>query len=111
MNLTKWTIRRPMLTSVSLAAVLWLFRMTSDVVIQTRDSTCYDESRFKALSPGMSAEQVERIMGPPFAKTPWGAHCANWQYSRKVAPALYRRRWVIMADGKASEVISEIAGF
>jgi hypothetical protein len=111
MHLPRMTTRKLMLAMVVIAAMFWLMRLSVAFFTQTRYVEGYDESRFRMLAPGLSAREVEGIMGPPFAKTPWGTNRENWQYSGKVAPTLYHRRWVIMTAGKVSEVVCEIAGF
>jgi outer membrane protein assembly factor BamE (lipoprotein component of BamABCDE complex) len=91
-----------------LALAFWLVSGVSETLLLTSYSTGFREERFATIRVGMTANQVETILGPPIAKEPWGEGTENWQYSGPRGPAFYRRRWVLFNNGRVLGVVSDI---
>ena len=76
-------------------------------------SSGYSESRFGTLRAGMTHEEVEAIVGPPFCKVAWDQPTnpldrEMWYYSNHhIYTANFRRRWVLFEKGKVLEVIND----
>jgi outer membrane protein assembly factor BamE (lipoprotein component of BamABCDE complex) len=70
----------------------------------------YSEHRFRTIKVGMTASQVEAIMGTPLRK---GLHPAfglpdPWFYTyHEDMTANYKRRWVVFNNGKVVNVIND----
>jgi hypothetical protein len=70
----------------------------------------YSEPRFRTLRIGMTASQVEAIMGPPLWK---GTHPSfglphAWFYTdHHDVTANYKRRWVAFQNGRVIEIIND----
>ena len=73
----------------------------------------YDETKFAGLRAGMTAEEVEAIMGPPLRKIPMEHTTGSkddeqWFYSdQPEATADFWRRWVSFHAGKVTNIISD----
>jgi len=69
-------------------------------------SSRYDESRFLRVTVGMSAEEVESLVGPPIFKSKvFNSRDEVWHYSQgKTELDDYWRRWIAMSDGKVSQI-------
>jgi hypothetical protein len=73
----------------------------------------YDETKFQRLREGMTAKQVEEIMGPPLKKVFTNQHMdahdeGMWYYSnQRNATANFWRRWVLLEKGKAKLIIND----
>jgi outer membrane protein assembly factor BamE (lipoprotein component of BamABCDE complex) len=73
----------------------------------------YDETKFGSLREGMTARQVEAIMGQPLWKSPL-PHTEGhedeeqWAYSTQSEPtAYYLRRWLVFEADRVTRNISE----
>jgi outer membrane protein assembly factor BamE (lipoprotein component of BamABCDE complex) len=70
----------------------------------------YSEHRFRTIKIGMTASQVEAIMGTPLRK---GSHPAfgladPWFYTyHEDMTANYKRRWVVFNNGRVVAVIND----
>jgi outer membrane protein assembly factor BamE (lipoprotein component of BamABCDE complex) len=70
----------------------------------------YSEQQFRTLRVGMTAAQVEAIMGPPLWK---GTHPAfglpyTWFYTtHEDVTANYKRRWVAFQNGRVVQIIND----
>ena len=95
-----------------IALVTWLTLRWGGAVswflVGTVYSAEYSEPKFRMLTTGMLPGQVQRVIGQPIGKTPWGERTENWQYSVRGGPMWWHRRWVIFTDGKVSAVVSDI---
>jgi hypothetical protein len=73
----------------------------------------YDKTKFESLRDGMTAKEVEAIMGEPLKKVPWNQHMGvhdeeMWFYSDQPnIYANYWRRWVHFQDGKTTMIIND----
>lgn len=73
----------------------------------------YDETKFRSLRAGMSAREVESIMGHPLKKVRWGQNTGEddlemWCYSDQPnVVADFWRRWVYFRQGKATDIIND----
>jgi hypothetical protein len=69
----------------------------------------YDETKFRSLRAGMSASEIESIMGQPLKKVPMsGDNHELWYYSDQInVLSSYWRRWVYVRQGKATEIVNE----
>jgi hypothetical protein len=73
----------------------------------------YSDGRFSKLVIGMSAAEVESIMGRPLRKVPWDVNSSPpktemWFFSdQPTGMANYHRRWVRFENGQVTEVINE----
>jgi hypothetical protein len=67
----------------------------------------YSEARFNGLRPGMTAGDVEAIMGPPLKKVAWNSQ-EMWLYSNQPhSTANFWRRWVYLQDGRTTTIIND----
>jgi outer membrane protein assembly factor BamE (lipoprotein component of BamABCDE complex) len=68
----------------------------------------YDESRFRAIRTGMTASQVEKLMGPPLPRPRWWPDDDVWFYTFfSQQRTSHRMRRVVFRDGKVVEVIND----
>jgi outer membrane protein assembly factor BamE (lipoprotein component of BamABCDE complex) len=73
----------------------------------------YDETKFDSLREGMTAKEVEAIMGEPVKKgrlnhTEGHEDGEQWWYTAQSDPtADYLRRWVVFTAGRVTRIISE----
>jgi hypothetical protein len=72
-------------------------------------STGYNEAAFNHIHRGMSAEEVEAMLGPPLMRAGWGKDgTENWIFTQGAsATSDYWRRWIVLKDGKVELVISD----
>ena len=106
MLLPRVTIWRFVAATVGLGACLGLTCRFFDT--RTFYSQGYSETKFRSVREGMTAEQVEAVMGPPLEKIPWQDGAVNWTYSdRPWDTADFSRRWIIFRGGKVDSVIND----
>jgi hypothetical protein len=70
----------------------------------------YSEDHFQMLRIGMTAKQVESILGPPLWKIPRSDDevVEIWEYSGPPHDeANYWRRWVFIGNGRVEAVVSD----
>jgi hypothetical protein len=73
----------------------------------------YDETKFQGLRTGMTAKEVEAIMGQPLRIIPLNQHQGIrdeelWHYSEQPDPtADFWRRWVEFKAGRMTRIISD----
>jgi hypothetical protein len=105
----RFTVRRMMIGVGCLGLCLWVtFReLPFGGNLGTIYSKGYDETKFRSLRAGMSAREIESIMGSPLKKVPMTGDYELWYYSDQVnALSSYWRRWVYVRHGKAMEVVN-----
>ena len=67
----------------------------------------YNETKFRSLRMGMSAKEVESIMGPPLKKIRY-VDDELWYYSDQPNEvANYWRRWVHIRQGRVMAITSD----
>jgi hypothetical protein len=70
----------------------------------------YSESKFRSLRIGMTAHQVEQIMGPPLSRSQWATTRGGiaddvWNYTGANQPlGDYKRRSILFRNGKVFEI-------
>jgi outer membrane protein assembly factor BamE (lipoprotein component of BamABCDE complex) len=113
------TVRRMMLVVAALGLTLAMARrvFVADWPDQLLLSICfgdgtvyakgYDESRFRAIRIGMTASQVEMLVGPPLPRPSWWPEDDVWFYTFfSQQRTSHRMRRVVFRDGKVVEVIN-----
>ncbi len=69
----------------------------------------YDETKFCSLRAGMSAREIESIMGHPLKKVQFTGddHELCYYSDQTNAVSSFWRRWVYVRQGKATEIIND----
>jgi hypothetical protein len=111
------TVRLMMVVLACLAVGLALIRKLREIDpffgTGTFYAPGYEERLFNQLRVGMSAAEVEAIIGSPLRKISWNQHMGPhheelWTYSdRPDVTFNYWRRWVIFENGKIVNVIND----
>jgi hypothetical protein len=106
----RFAVRRMMVpvVAVVIGIALWCGSAVHWFLIGTVYSAGYSEPGFHTIRIGMTPDQVERVMGQPLGKAPWGDRTENWQYSAGGGPMFFHRRWVIFTDSKVSTIVSDV---
>lgn len=93
------------LVGVSLAWLRWVFVDSSTIY-----SERYDEAKFHTVREGMTASEVEALLGPPIyeGKVYESSSERLWAYSRGTSgTSNYWRRWIFVNDGKVESVVAD----
>lgn len=74
----------------------------------TRYSSLYSEEKFRALQVGMTASEMERIIGMPMSKTKWNDGSVVWAYSDRYDDTCnFERRWVFVKNGRIEAIVND----
>ena len=113
----RFTLRRAMFAvaclGICLAGLRFILLNAPIGGLGTIYSEKYDESKFESLRVGMTAKEVQAIMGEPLKKVPWSEHMGfqdeeMWYYSdQRNIYANYWRRCVHFRDGKTTMTIND----
>jgi SmpA / OmlA family len=110
----RFTVRRMMIEvaclGLGLAGTRFVLReLPFGGSLGTVYSKDYDETKFGSLRVGMSAKEIESIMGHPLMKEQFARDDLElWYYSDQTnAVSSFWRRWVCFRQGKATEIIND----
>jgi len=70
----------------------------------------YTERKFRTVTVGMTAAEVQAILGPPIKRMPWGILPEVWLYTdHKTITGNFWRRWIAfdVDSGRVEEVIAD----
>ncbi|AMV36387.1 hypothetical protein [Planctomyces sp. SH-PL62] len=97
--------RRELAASVAGVATYVLVMYWALYASQTVYAVGYDEARFRQIVIGMSADDVEELMGPPLRKGRWSSGTEVWFYTLGCSEtSSYWRRWVHLEAGRVDAI-------
>jgi hypothetical protein len=86
------------------------FRLLSWVFFDssTLYSPGYRESSFQRVRVGATAAEVEGLLGPPLGRCPRADGPEVWAYTDgATTTSNYWRRWIVLEDGKVTNIVSD----
>jgi outer membrane protein assembly factor BamE (lipoprotein component of BamABCDE complex) len=109
----RFTVRQ-MLTVVAFCGLVsyelcWFYPLFRLIVFGhwTVYSNSYDERRFEKIQVGMTAEEVESLMGVPRSKEPIDGY-ETWMYTEQGNQTIsFWRRWVIFDKGRVFRILND----
>jgi hypothetical protein len=97
---TGWIFLVALVPNIPALFFIWLLFLRCGC---THYAPGFTEAKFASLKEGMTAAEVEAVMGPPLARIDHGDWKALWTYSdRDDDTCGFQKRWVYLETGKVT---------